>query len=206
MARGRIIEADASNAKILQPMSLFPLKFIVPLFLFWLVFVLIAFSDAAAHYLIVILTVCVFGLWGLSGLVSAMIMLGALFTSRFRHQSSQPIKLWKPLHLGIEFAAIGVSLALILFNIPMSIRLKLSESALTQYVQEVRAGHRSVQQRGAPTRRVGLFEVQETELLDGGIVRLITAEDFVDHAGFVYSPQQQPPVRGEDAYHHLYGA
>jgi hypothetical protein len=192
----KLLKAITSSVKILQSMSLLPLKLILSLSLFWLVFILIAFSDAAAHYLIVALTVCVFGLWGMSGLVSALIMLLVFFTARFQSQSAKSKQLWKPLHLVIEFAAIGVSLALILFNIPMSIRLKLSEAALTHYVQDVRAGHRLVQQRGAPTRQVGLFEVQETELLDGGIVRLITAEDFVDHAGFVYSPQQQPPVQG----------
>lgn len=183
----------------------FSLQLTVLLCLFWLVFVLIAFSDAAAHYLIVILTIWVFGLWGFSWFMRVLILLGTLLISRFQQRPSQPVPLKKLLNLGIELATIGLSLALILFNIPTSIRLKLSESALMGYVQEVQAGRRSLQQRGAPTRRVGLFDVRETELLTGGIVRLITTEDFVDHAGFVYSPTQKPPIQGEDTYRHLYG-
>ncbi len=76
---------------------------------------------------------------------------------------------------------------------------------MTTYVQDVRAGRRSPQKPGDPARRVGLFKVRETELLKSETVRLITAEDFVDHAGFVYSPQK-PPVLGEDSYSHLYGS
>jgi hypothetical protein len=175
-------------------MSLFPSRLTVPFSLFWLVFILIA------------LTIWVVGLWGLSWLVRVIITLAAFFISRYQQEPSKPVKPWTLLYLGIEPVAIGLSLALILFNIPTSIRLKLSESALTSYVREVQAGRRSSQAGGDPTRRVGLFDVKETELLDGGIVRLITTEDFVDHAGFVYSPQQQPPVRGEDSYRHLYGS
>ena len=140
---------------------------------------MIAFSNAA-DYLIVVLTVWVFGLWGLSWFVRGMTMLVALFISR-QQGAPKPIQPWKLLYLGIEPAAIGLSLALILFNISPSIRLKLSESALTSYVQEVRANRRSLQHWGEPTRRVGLFDVKETELLDGGTVRLITAEDFLIH-------------------------
>ncbi len=186
-------------------MSLFSPRFTIPLSLFWLVFVLIAFSDAAAHYLIVILTVWVLGLWGLSWFVRGLIMLVAFFISR-QHGSPKHIQPWKLLYLCIEPASIVFSLALILFNISTSIRLKLSESVLTSYVQEVRAGRRSLQHGGDPTRRIGLFDVKETELLDGGTVRLITAEDFLDDAGLVYSPKQKPPVRGEDTYRHLYGS
>lgn len=65
---------------------------------------------------------------------------------------------------------------------------------------------RSPQKPEDPARWVGLFEVRESELLAGGIVRMITAEDFVDHAGLVYSPKQKPPVRGEDRYSRLYGS
>lgn len=187
-------------------MSLFSPRVTVPFSLFWLVFVLIAFSDAAAHYLIVALTFGVLGLWGLSWLVRGMAMLIAFFISRFQHEPSKSVKPWKLLCLGIEPVAIGLSLALIFFNISTSIRLQLSESALTSYVQEVQAGRRSQQPSGNPPRRVGLFDIKETELLADGTVRLITAEDFVDHAGLVYSPKQQPPIQGEDTYRHLYGS
>ena len=187
-------------------MSQFPPRLTIPFSLFWLVFILIALSDAAAHYLITALTIFVLGLWGLSWLVRVIAMLATFFIYRSQQEPSEPIKFWTLLYISIEPVAIGLSLALILFNIPTSIRLKLSESALTSYVREIQAGRRSSQAGGDPTRRVGLFDVKETELLDGGIVRLITTEDFVDHAGFVYSPQQQPPVRGEDYYRHLYGS
>lgn len=186
-------------------MSVFPPRLTILFSLFWLVFVLISFSDAAAHYLVVAFIACVFVFWGLSWLVRAIILLVTVLRSR-QHQSPQSERRWKLLHPGIELAAMELSLALIFFNIPLGIRLKLSESALTNYVQEVRAGRRSPQHWGDPTRRVGLFDVKETELLGGGIVRVITAEDFIDHAGLVYSPQQTPPIRGEDTYRHLYGA
>ena len=88
----------------------------------------------------------------------------------------------------------------------MAIRLKLSEPALTQYVRDVRAGRISARETTDIPRWVGLFQVKETELLDGGIVRVITAEDFLDDAGFVYSPNRVPPIRGEDSYRHIYGA
>lgn len=186
-------------------MSLFPPRLTLPFSLFWLVFILIAFSNAAPNYLIAVLMIFVLGLWGLSWLVRLIAMLAALLISRFQQEPSKPIEPWTLLYLGLEPVAIGLSLALILFNIPTSIRLKLSESALTSYVREVQAGCRSSQAGGDPTRQVGLFDVTETELLDGGIVRLITTEDFRDHAGFVYSPQQ-PPIQGKDSYRHLYGS
>lgn len=168
-------------------MSVFPPRLTILFSLFWLAFVLIAFSNAAAHYLVVAFMVYVFGLWELSWLVRAIILLVTVIRS-CQHQSPQPERRWKLLHLGIELTVMGLSLALIFFNIPLDIRLKLSESALTSYVQEVQAGRCSLQHWGDPTRRVGLFDVKETELLGGGIVRVITAEDFVDHAGLVYSP------------------
>lgn len=187
-------------------MSLFAPRFTVPLSLFWLTFVVIAFSDAAAYYLVVVLAVWVIGLWGLSWLVRVIIVLAGFRMSRSKEKAPQPAKRWKLVALGIEPTAVILSLALVVFAIPTKIRLKLSEPELITYVQDIRAGRRSPQKSEDPALLIGLFRVRETELLEGGIVRLITAEDFVDHAGFVYLPKQRPPVRGEDSYRRIYGS
>ena len=186
-------------------MSLFAPRFTVPLSLFWLTFVLIAFSDAATHYLTVVAAMWVIGLWGLSWIARVIIAIVGVLISRLKEKMSKPAKRWKSLSWGIEPTALILSLALIIFAIPTKIRLKLSEPALTTYVQDVQAGRRSPQKWGDSSRWVGLFEVRETELPEGGVIRVITTKDFVDHAGFVYSPKQKPPVLGEDSYRHLYG-
>ena len=114
-------------------MVLFVPRFTVPLSLFWLTFVLVAFSDAAAHYLIVVLAVLITGFWGLCWLVRGIIAIVDFFASRLQEKPAQPAKRWKSLAWGIEPTAIILSLALIVFAIPTKIRLKLSEPDLTTY-------------------------------------------------------------------------
>jgi hypothetical protein len=194
-------------------MSLFPLRLTLPVSLFWLAFVLIAFSDAASSLIISMLTVLVIGLWGLSWIIRGVFAIAQPLTSRsktkpaqFKKQLKEQLKNYQNwLKVGIEPATILLSMVLIAFAIPTSIRVKLSEPALTAYVQDIQAGRRSPQTYGEAPRQVGLFTVKETELLDDGIVRLITTEAFLNHAGFVYSPHQTPPTLGEDYYQHLYG-
>ncbi len=199
-------------------MFLFPPRFVVPLSLFWIVFILIAFSDAAADIAVSLGAILFIGLWGLSWLARVILAIANLYLAhsqektpsqeqQAKKQSEQlPKKRWKVFYSTIEPIALVGSVALIVLSVPEKIRLKLSEPALTTYVQEVRAGRQSPQQLGAPPRQVGLFKVRETELLEGGIVRIITARDFIDHAGFVYLPNQPPPILGEDGYSHLYGS
>ena len=47
---------------------------------------------------------------------------------------------------------------------------------------------------------VGVFRVLHTQVLPGGIVRLITTTCGFDDCGVVYSPHGPPPVIGEDSY------
>lgn len=80
------------------------------------------------------------------------------------------------------------------------LRLLASRSALERYAAA--AGQRGLDSK-QPVR-AGLFLVRETETLEGGTVRLITAECMFDDCGLVFS-SGQPPVIGEDSYDHLLG-
>lgn len=52
---------------------------------------------------------------------------------------------------------------------------------------------------------VGLFRLEEAEVLPGGTIRLITTDCMFDHCGVAFSPNGQPPVVGEDTYSPLSG-
>jgi hypothetical protein len=91
-------------------MSLFAPRFILPLSLFWLTFVLIAFSDAAAHYLIGILAAWFIGLWGLSWWVRLILAIVGFWRSRSNEQIPEPANRWKSLYLLIEPTAVILSL------------------------------------------------------------------------------------------------
>lgn len=107
----------------------------------------------------------------------------------------------------IELSILLLSIILIRCQIPFTFRLKLSETALIEYIQAVKKGIRPQRSTTYPARWVGLFRVEETGVLDDGTVRMITTDVFLHaHAGFVYSPNRQPPIIGKDSYRHLYGA
>ena len=57
----------------------------------------------------------------------------------------------------------------------------------------------------SPGRRVGFFWVRESEVLPGGIIRIITTQCMFDDCGLVYSPNGEPPRVGEDTYRQLGG-
>jgi len=90
------------------------------------------------------------------------------------------------------------------FGLAFRVRFLASKPALDRYVREVgaRASDAGVEQ--APMW-VGLFRVRETEVLAGGVVRLITTPCMFDDCGVVYSPTVAPPRVGEDTYSPLVG-
>ncbi len=207
-------------------MFLFPPRFFISISLFWLAFVLIAFSDAATDMMIAFGAVSFIGLWGLSWIARVIFTVANAHSQAKRLHIDQHSKnkfnllspglwrglwrgqwkrKWRLLYLGIEPIVLVGSIALLHFSVPTKLRLKLSEPALMSYIQTAQAAQAAQPQLAISPRQVGLFQVQETELLSSGTVRLITTEDFFDHAGFVYSPNQAPPVLGEDSYSHLYG-
>lgn len=76
------------------------------------------------------------------------------------------------------------------------LRFAASRSSLERYALSISGTDKSSYQ----TRQVGLFQIRETEALENGVVRLITAECMFDDCGLVYSPKGAPPVVGEDYY------
>ncbi len=168
----------------------------------WLTFLIVVFSDTATP-LVISIPVCLLLIIWIASLIIRVIVTVALMAGN-RLQTNH-VEQRNLLNFGFESLAIVLSVALLVFQVPTIIRLKLSESALKQYVREVQTRYHSNQKMQIAERAVGLFDIRETELLDGKIVRMITAADFLDDAGLVYSPDRVPPVRGEDAYRHLYG-
>ncbi len=167
----------------------------------WLTFLMVFFSDTAVHFAISIPVYLLLIIWLASLLVRAAIGI-ALAASSLHTNRFAPRNL---LNFGFELAIVALSVVLLFLQLPTIIRVKLSESALDRYVREVQTKYHSTQKIPMAKRSVGLFEIRETEVLDGKIVRMITAEDFLDHAGLVYSPARMPPSIGEDGYRHLYG-
>ncbi len=168
----------------------------------WLTFLIVVFSDTATPFAIAIPVCLLLIIWIASLTIRATIVIALMACNRLQTNRVEQKNL---LNFGFESLAIVLSVALLVFQVPTIVRLKLSESALKQYVREVQTRYHSTQKIPIATRSVGLFEIRETELLEGKIVRMITAADFLDDTGLVYSPDRVPPVRGEDAYRHLYG-
>lgn len=99
----------------------------------------------------------------------------------------------------LEPVVIAVVWAGIYWGALLDLRFLVSKPFLDRYVSRMVAG--------APARKgesVGLFVARETEVLPGGVVRIITTECSLDDCGLVFS-QVQPQRIGEDAYQPLWG-
>jgi hypothetical protein len=94
---------------------------------------------------------------------------------------------------------------LVFSGVLCSIRFLLCRPFLDAYVAQIASGQLQPHGYGTPKHWVGLFRVAESELQPGGVVRMITASDFLDDAGFTYSPISPPPRIGEDSYTHIIG-
>lgn len=82
------------------------------------------------------------------------------------------------------------------FEAGFPLRFAASRSSLERYALSISGTDKHSDQ----TRQVGLYQVRETEALENGVVRLITAECMFDDCGLVYIPEGAPPVVGEDYY------
>lgn len=98
---------------------------------------------------------------------------------------------WEPATIVIVFVVVYYGLA-------FPTRFRLNRWALESYVQRVQGGDVPSQ-----ARVVGLFRVRETEVLPGGVVRMITTDCMFDDCGVVFSPRGRPPTIGEDSYYPL---
>lgn len=171
--------------------------------LLWLVFVIVAFSDTGSSMVAVLVLLYGAVLWGVVWLIRFVIW---GFRVRRGKRPAMPARAaWR--YWGVEPAAFVLSVALIGSGVLMQARFHLSAFALQGYVEDVQAGRQSTFGfEQAKPRQVGLYTIYETELLPGGMVRIITSSvGMGDNAGFVFSPAGEPPRLGRDYYTHLSG-
>lgn len=179
---------------------LFPVPVVV-LVIAWFVFVVGCFSDAGSGFFPPL--VLFFGslLWGSIWLVRLIVSL----VRQWRGSVPRQILRHAALYWGLEPAAILLCGVLALSGILCHARFRLCRPALDAYVTDVVAGRVQPHGYGTPKRWVGLFRVIETELQPDGVVRIITAREYLDDAGFTFSPVSPPPRIGEDSYYHITG-
>jgi hypothetical protein len=166
-----------------------------------LVFVIIACSDAGISFAAVM--VALFGglLWGAVWFIRFI-----SWSVGIRSGSAKVMPIRREVfYWGVEPAALVLAVFLVGSGQLSLVRFRLSESALQMYIEDVRAGRVATFGSLAPSHRIGLYTITETELLPNGIVRFITSADGIDDAGFAYSSTSEPPRIGEDSYTHLTG-
>jgi len=162
---------------------------------------MLAFSNAGLSVDMILLTMLFVGLWLLGVLVRIVVF--AWRRHRTARNERRSISILRPV---VEASIVLGSIALAAVCAPMLARFHLCRAALERYADDVIAGRVAPQEPSDPVRSVGLYFVTETELVTenkGPVVRLITTDTYLDHAGFVYSPHGRPPVLGEDFYSDL---
>lgn len=166
----------------------------------WLLFCIMAFSDAGFNILFILLALPIALIWVLFWFVRLIIAI--------RRQQGQGERNVKKIlaHYMIEPTLIAVPLLLAYVGVFSSVRFMLSEQALSNYAEQVRAGNVNLAfEFNHPSRRVGLYRVTFTDLLPDGTVRVLTSSHGVmDRAGFANSSHEPPPRRGEDSYKHIH--
>ncbi|MCK4850154.1 MAG: hypothetical protein KAT11_02325 [Phycisphaerae bacterium] len=171
----------------------------IVLALLWFTLAIITFSNAGADFLCFL--VLIFGgmvmgaIWALRGLFH---LVRYVFRSEDRGLAFRRLVAWSVLPI-IVVLAMG---AKVKQEKLLTIRLKLSEAALLEFVQNVPAD--TNEEFSKKKQWVGLFHLSDVQDIDG-CVRFITTNDILDDAGLAYSPKGKPPVLGEDYYWHLYG-
>jgi hypothetical protein len=156
--------------------------------LIWAATMLVLGSNAGISVLTLILL-----MWGGGALLVGWLVRFAFHIYRSGQEQARP----KFFAFGAEGLLILLCAAAVWLGTAFDIRFELSRPALERYVASVRS---SVGHNVNSTRRVGLFWIRETELVEKDIVRLITTECMFDDCGIVYSPDRRPPVIGEDFY------
>jgi hypothetical protein len=160
----------------------------------WLAAALLQYSNAGTPFI----HTEWFLLW-FAGLLLVPVTGAALVVVAVAHRRVRQRLLWlgaltPPLALVIWFAAVSLWL-------PLRVRLFLSQDSLASFSADHAEGDRDHRLN----RRVGLFNVEEFDVVEG-CTRFITADSFVDDAGLVYCPEgNHPPHVGEDSYDHLFG-
>jgi hypothetical protein len=165
----------------------------------WLAFCATAFSNAGSNILLVLVALPIAVSWGIFWLIRLVMSM------RKKQQDEGKIK--RPLAFWLfEPAVIILPLALSLLGVFSSARFALSEQALVDYVENVRAGKVDLAfEFNHPPRHTGLYTVTFTDLLPDGTVRMLTsAHRVLDRAGFANSPHDPPPRQGEDSYKHIH--
>lgn len=159
---------------------------------------MVVFSDVGTNIIGLMIALVVVGIWSLVWLVRLVIAYRRTGkTPRFWYRTKQ---IWL-----LEPAIVFLPLVLALAGVFTFARFAVSEPALTGYVQDVRAGKVNIAYEfNHPTRRVGLYWLNHTDLLADGSVRVLTSSHGVlDRAGLVHSPSVAPPRQGEDSYKHI---
>jgi len=172
---------------------------VIVLGMMWFVFCIIAFSNVGFNMLLVLIALPVTALWGVVWLVRLVIAL------RRQHYAVTVIKNNLSYWL-FEPVIVVLPLVLALLGVFSSARFLMSEQALSNYAEHVRAGKvdLAIEFNHLP-RRVGLYSVTFTDLLPDGTVRMLTSSHgLLDRAGFANSPHSPPPRQGEDSYKHIH--
>jgi len=170
--------------------------------LLWLVAAAFAFSNAGTGLLFSTALFFWAIVWGGAWLVRC----GA-WRSSVRAGKRPPMPPGRArLYWGLEPAVFLLSVLLVHGGVFAQARFYLSQPALHDYVEGVRAGRVPPSRDRERPRTVGLYAVQRTELLPGGAVRIVTCDTGMgDHAGFAYAPSGKPPRLGEDSYTRIGG-
>jgi len=162
----------------------------------WLVYLLGWGTDAG-----ITLPVLLVSVWG--GL--ALLVLWLLRLVLYRRGTRQNRAERHMRRVLLEPVVLLACVGMVWSGLGFRVRFLASRPALDRFVRDARPS----MSRGevAAGTRVGLFTVQEAELLPGGSVRLITTECMVvDDCGVAFSPDDTPPpVVGEDMYERLGG-
>lgn len=165
----------------------------------WLVFCMVAFSNAGSNILLVLLALPIALAWGMTWLVRLVIWMR-------KKKSDEQVARRGAVYWLLEPAVVILPLVFAQLGIFSAARFAMSETALSNYAESVRAGKIDLKfEFNHPARHVGLYTVTFTDLLADGTVRMLTSSHGVlDRAGFANSLANPPPKQGEDSYKHIH--
>ena len=160
----------------------------------WLVAAVVLYSDAGSP----IVTIPWFLLW-FAGMVLIPVTVAAVIVVAVAHRKTKQTWAW-PGALAPP-AAFIFWVALVATDTPFEVRFLLSKGELEDFAHEHVEGDRN----SSYNKRVGLFSVEEYDVVEG-CTRFITSGDLFDDAGLAFCPAgNRPPRIGEDSYQRLFG-
>ncbi|MDO9365488.1 MAG: hypothetical protein Q7T58_03965 [Methylotenera sp.] len=165
----------------------------------WFLCCVVAFSDAGFNMLLILVALPVALIWGMVWLIRLIVSL--------KRQRSATVEVKRSVVYWLaEPVIVLFPLVLALTGVFSSARFVLSERALSDYVEQVRAGKVDLAfEFNHPRRQVGLYSVTFTDLLPDGTVRMLTSSHgLLDRAGFANSSHTPPSRQGEDSYEHIH--